>query len=61
MVHFYHTNMSSTLKRFAFGIHLYILSVIMPFEALFIQGMITWNFDPKFKEDISPHTDIKKL
>ena len=33
----------------------------MPFEALFIQGMITWNFDPKFKEDISPHTDIKKL
>ena len=33
----------------------------MPFEAYFLQGMITWHVDPKFQEDFRPPTYIWTL
>lgn len=39
MAHFYHTGISSTLKRFAFHVHLQNVSVSMSVEALFLQGV----------------------
>ena len=55
------TEIRQSLIRFAFHIQLYKLSVNVPSEDFFLQGMVMRHVGTQLQKDMSPPSDIRKL